>query len=527
MPNKINKPVDELKQTSRIVIVPTEKVNFPYSSQNFNLNCNCVISSGGRSTYRDLLEILNELQATQNWRNDYEFSWASRMAIFLKLTIKRPSMLLNLVMRATVLEIQSDPDCFKHEFVYRQSKFWYSITSARIGFPWSDDAFINSLNAIRDLNIDFLIFSPNSFSGRKVILNMVESECAVQDKISKQIYKVLACSPEIKPLVLNELWRATKLCSISEATIHNGSVVSKSTDYISLDHTWSPKFRPLRMAPCSIWNPHRNNSAMESVLIPGNFETLYEFSEGFFVDASANYYHFLSESLRPLVMSLETGYYPKRILIKDGLPFQFYEILKSICPNSQITVLENGSTALVQNLSFGVITEKLSKTNEVFSHYSVEELRLGDEFRTWSFLREHFNLKYSNLRQVYLPRRKQESRGLLNDSGVEKLLNLHGYQTLHASEENFNSQLETFSQTKIFCSTSGAGLLNMIFMPEASRVIEIVFPAGHSWKFLSDLFNIKLNRVEVSRRLPKKLEYAIDTYYLPLSRIQKEITIDF
>jgi hypothetical protein len=436
-------------------------------------------------------------------------------------------MLSNLVARAAVLEIQTEPKCLSHEFIDVHSKFWYSITSARMGFPWSDDAFINSLNAIRDLNNDFLVFCPHLLSGQKIILGMAESERAVQDKISNQIYKVLACSSEIRPLVLNELWGATKLCSISEATIHNGSVVSKSESYISLDHTWSPKVRPLRMAPCSIWSPQRNTSRIESALIPGSVDPPHEFPEGFFVDASTNYYHFLSESLRPLVMSLQAGYQPKRILIKDGLPFQFYEILKGICPNSQVIILQNGSTTFVQNLSFGVITGKISKTNEVFSRYSVEELRLGDEFKTWSFLREHFKQEYSNTGQVYLPRQRQESRGLLNDSSVQKALKRYGFQTLDASEENFNSQLETFSQAKTFCSTSGAGLLNMIFMPEASRVIEIVFPSGHSWKFLSDLFNIRLNRVEVSSHLPKKLEHAIDTYYLPLSRIKKEIATEF
>jgi len=432
-------------------------------------------------------------------------------------------MFVNMVSKAAVFEIQSPQGCLRHQLVFEESIFWYSVTASRVGLPWSDDSFINSLNAIRDLKNDFLIFSPDWLSRNKSLPVLAETERLVQNKIENQSYQLLKHPSEADTLVINQKWSATQLCSISEVKIHNGSVLSKFGRHLSLDNLWSPRDRPLRMAPCSIWAPHQDNSGDDTFMIPGSFRKPQNFSEGFFVDGSTNYYHFLSESLRPLVMSLQAGVIPLRVFIKDGLPFQFYEILRGLCPNSEVIVLEKGSVTHVENLSFGVITERLSKSNEVFSRYDTNDLKLGDEFKTWSFLREHFVDGYSKNEEFYVPRQKQDTRGLLNGLSIERYLTKNGIGVIHTGEEKFISQVKIFSRAKTFCSTSGAGLLNMIFMPEGSKVIEIVFPLGHSWQFLSDLFQLQHTKVEVSSRLPKKLELALDSYYLPLWKIKKEI----
>ena len=521
--SKAVNPVNSFMRTSRIVVVPTKKDGFSFTPQELILDCSCAVTRKGRSKIRDLLGVLDELQATQNWRMDFEFSWASRLVLTLKLSIKRPIMLMNMVCKAAVFEIQSPQGCVRHQLALKKSRIWYSVTASRVGFPWSDDSFINSLNAIRDLKYDFLIFSSDVSSRHKSQPLLAETKIIVQNKIANQSYQVLMHSKEVEALVINEKWGATQLCSISEATIHNGSVLSQSGRYLPLDHSWSPRDRPLRMAPCSIWAADRDDSRLDTLIIPGTFYEPQNFSEGFFVDGSTNFYHFLSESLRPLIMSLQAGVIPERVFIKDGLPFQFYEILRSLCPNSEVIVLEKGSATQVKNLSFGVITGKLSKSNEVFSRYNADDLKLGDEFKTWSFLREHFGGGYSKSQEFYVPRQKQETRGLLNGLSIENFLSKNGMEIIRAHEEKFSSQVKIFSQAKTFCSTSGAGLLNMIFMPEGSKVIEIVFPFGHSWQFLSDLFHINHTKVQVSSILPKNLELAIDSYYLPLWKIRKEI----
>jgi hypothetical protein len=224
-------------------------------------------------------------------------------------------------------------------------------------------------------------------------------------------------------------------------------------------------------------------------------------------------------------MSLQSGAIPNRIFVKDELPFQFYEVIQNLCPDSEITLLGKGTVAHVSHLNFGIITSKLSKSNEVFSRYDTDELKKGDEFKAWSYLRGYFIKEFSMNEEFFVPRRRHESRGLLNGKRVEKLLSKNGYRILHAEKEKFSSQVNLFSQAKTLCSTSGAGLMNMIFMPEGSSVVEIVFPFGHSWKFLSRLFNINHNMIEVSSRMPKSLEHALDTYYLPLRNIRKELKI--
>lgn len=517
-----NKPKNK---SIEIVVIPTQhQVNQTWLDK-ITLQCACIIARSSRLRTGAVRSILDELQATQNWRANFKFSSKSRIAISLKLLIKRPKLLFNLIFRARIFEIQEFETCVRHEFQQNQKKFWYSVSASRRGFPWSDDPFINSLNAIRDLENDFLIFSFLEATDTKLELPLEEATNSILRKVENHTYQVLLYPREIEPFVIHEKWSGTKLCSISEATIHNGSVLSRFGDYLPLDSSFSPRQRPARMTPCAIWNSIDHASGQESLLIPGSVYDSQIFTEGFFIDANTNYFHFLSESLRPLVMSLQSGAIPKRIFVKEDLPFQFYEIIQNLCPNAKITLLGKGTVVHVGLLNFGILTSKLSKSNEVFSRYDLAELRLGDEFKAWSYLRGYFIKEFSMNEEFFVPRRRHESRGLLNGMSVEKILSKNGYKILHAQKENFRSQVNSFSQAKTLCSTSGAGLMNMIFMPEGSRVVEIVFPFGHSWEFLTRLFNIKHSMIEVSSRMPKSLEHALDNYYLPLRNIRKELKL--
>ena len=90
---------------------------------------------------------------------------------------------------------------------------------------------------------------------------------------------------------------------------------------------------------------------------------------------------------------------------------------------------------------------------------------------------------------------------------------------LHTSKEDFHSQLVRFRNSKIVCSTSGASLVNLIFMPVDSTLLEITYPVGHSWKFLADLCGIKHISYPITSIKPKKLESVLDTYYVSKNKL--------
>ena len=76
-------------------------------------------------------------------------------------------------------------------------------------------------------------------------------------------------------------------------------------------------------------------------------------------------------------------------------------------------------------------------------------------------------------RRLYVSRALAKKRHVSNESELLELLEPYGFECLQTEIMTAEAQAETFSQAEIVVAPHGAGLANMIFMPEGSLVVEM------------------------------------------------------
>lgn len=81
--------------------------------------------------------------------------------------------------------------------------------------------------------------------------------------------------------------------------------------------------------------------------------------------------------------------------------------------------------------------------------------------------------KKSADRKIYISREKAAQRKVLNEQEVSKLLSEFNYEIHFFEDYSFEQQLEIMSQTKSLVSIHGAGLTNMMFMPQGAQILEL------------------------------------------------------
>ena len=75
--------------------------------------------------------------------------------------------------------------------------------------------------------------------------------------------------------------------------------------------------------------------------------------------------------------------------------------------------------------------------------------------------------------RIYISRGRARKRRILNEEAVLDILAEFGFQTIYAEDLSFEQQVKTFSQARYLVSNHGAGLTNMLFMPQGAGVLEL------------------------------------------------------
>jgi capsular polysaccharide biosynthesis protein len=89
---------------------------------------------------------------------------------------------------------------------------------------------------------------------------------------------------------------------------------------------------------------------------------------------------------------------------------------------------------------------------------------------------QHFcNETNSTASKIYISRKKANKRKIVNETEVEILLSEFGYDIYCMEDFNTKEQINICHNAKIIVSLHGAGLTNIMFMPEGSTVFELKF----------------------------------------------------
>ena len=76
-------------------------------------------------------------------------------------------------------------------------------------------------------------------------------------------------------------------------------------------------------------------------------------------------------------------------------------------------------------------------------------------------------------RRVYLSRGRARKRRIDNEKAVVDVLSEFDFQTIYAEDLSFEQQVKICSRARHLVSNHGAGLTNMLFMPQGASVLEL------------------------------------------------------
>ena len=177
-----------------------------------------------------------------------------------------------------------------------------------------------------------------------------------------------------------------------------------------------------------------------------------------------NYYHWLTETVLRLWVAKEKG--EKYVIL---LPLSF----KSIQFVQQS--LEALDLADVQYVKEGILRVKnltLVENKPYCNHYFPS---LSKQIGT--FFSEYVKDKKVRIPdigdRIFISREKADRRKLVNENEVVQALSAYQFKSVAIEDLDFFQEVAILSKSKYLIGMHGAGLTNMMFMPQGSRVLEL------------------------------------------------------
>lgn len=79
-------------------------------------------------------------------------------------------------------------------------------------------------------------------------------------------------------------------------------------------------------------------------------------------------------------------------------------------------------------------------------------------------------------RRIYISREKANSRRIVNESEVLNILEKYGFEKVFLESLSITEQMQLFVSSEYVIAPHGAGLTNLVFCPQGTKVLEIFSP---------------------------------------------------
>jgi hypothetical protein len=176
---------------------------------------------------------------------------------------------------------------------------------------------------------------------------------------------------------------------------------------------------------------------------------------------TSNYYHWHIFALRKLLTLKEEN------LIENSLLFlpKKYQRYKFVLPSlekfgikkNQIVFLRRKSNIKVSELVFVTMSQ----------HYP----SAFQKIRKTSLQNQKSTLDFGE--RIYISRQEQVLRFIENEEEVVELLSRYGFKKIIIEKFSYDEQIAICSKIKYLISPHGAGLTNLLFMPEKASILEM------------------------------------------------------
>ena len=222
---------------------------------------------------------------------------------------------------------------------------------------------------------------------------------------------------------------------------------------------------------------------------------------------SSNYYHWLVDSL-PRLLLLQANHADCRLLMPAPVA-AFVQESAAMLGFTDLLLLKPRHTLVNANL---LVPDHV--TTPGYQHPALlRQLRA----QLLNVLYPDGQLPVPH-RQVYVSRRSQRVRRLVNEYAIEEILKEYGYETVEFENLSFTEQIKLMAETKRFVSIHGAGLTNMLFLPPNARVGELINGDKLVRRQNKDFENLIYFRMAAALQVPY--------YCLPCAGISNDVSDD-
>lgn len=175
-----------------------------------------------------------------------------------------------------------------------------------------------------------------------------------------------------------------------------------------------------------------------------------------------NYFHWFINILPKIEFFEKSGIDIDHYLVDVSKPFQKASLEMINFPMDKIIPLSSVDNIKAKN----IIASNLPSSPGITNSSSIE------------FLRNKFEKKQNDRNlKIFISRKKAlQGRTITNEDEVFELIEKYGFESYVLEDMSFYDQVEIFSKAKIVLAPHGAGLTNMIFCPDDTKIIECCNP---------------------------------------------------
>lgn len=195
-----------------------------------------------------------------------------------------------------------------------------------------------------------------------------------------------------------------------------------------------------------------------------------------------NYYHWILDTLPRLLILRK--YHPNiELIVLDQAP-EFTKVTMMAMGFNNTIPVSKKQILKINNL---VIPELLSPSG----HVNPDLVRLVRDELVQKLGNPNGIASIIQTRRVYVSRARQRRR-VANQEELDVLLGEYGFETIYFEGLSLAKQIALMQETSVLLSVHGANLVNLIFLPSQSRVIELISKNLHNpayWR-LSAVFDL-------------------------------------
>lgn len=228
-----------------------------------------------------------------------------------------------------------------------------------------------------------------------------------------------------------------------------------------------------------------------------------------------NYYHWLVECLGRLYLIEKSGFNPDFYVISQNFEFkrEYAKLLK--IPEEKIIPAESNQIIQADEL---IVADFINNWEFIdfrgYQHYQKQYLPswIGNLYKE-RILPE---IEKTEPKRIYISRAKAKYRKILNFDEILPILKKYDFQIVYPEDINVREQLKLFYNASIIVSPMGAGLGNIVFSKEGTKILELCPQYFHTscLRILANVmeldYNYMVGKTEDTSMHPQQENFVLD-----------------